>query len=77
MRTGVRHLDRMIQGLQESGRDNLFEIFVLSDSTWSECIEAEEAGIERLRLRWSPSVSIHYRRRPDNPGLKRETSRTS
>jgi membrane glycosyltransferase len=66
----MRHLDRMIQGLQESGRENLFDIFVLSDSTWSECIEAEEAGIERLRLRWSPSVGIHYRRRPNNTGFK-------
>lgn len=66
----VRHLDRMIQGLQQSGYGQAFEIFVLSDSTWSECIEAEEAGIRRLRERWSPHMSIRYRRRPDNPGFK-------
>lgn len=66
----IRHLDRMIQGLQESGSGHLFDVFVLSDSTWSECIEAEEVGIARLRRQWSPSVSIHYRRRPDNPGYK-------
>jgi membrane glycosyltransferase len=66
----VRHLDRMIQGLHRSGHGQAFEIFVLSDSTWSESIEAEEAGIRRLRERWSPRMSIRYRRRPDNPGFK-------
>ncbi|WP_296810040.1 glucans biosynthesis glucosyltransferase MdoH [Thiocapsa sp.] len=66
----VRHLDLMIQGLQQSGYGQAFEIFVLSDSTWSECIEAEEAGVKRLRERWSPQVSIRYRRRLDNPGFK-------
>ncbi|UHD15984.1 glucans biosynthesis glucosyltransferase MdoH [Thiocapsa bogorovii] len=66
----VRHLDRMIQGLHQSGHGQAFEIFVLSDSTWPECIEAEEAGVQRLRNRWSPLVSIGYRRRPDNPGFK-------
>ncbi|MFB1487931.1 MULTISPECIES: glucans biosynthesis glucosyltransferase MdoH [unclassified Thiocapsa] len=66
----VRHLDLMIQGLQHSGYGQAFEIFVLSDSTWPECIEAEEAGVQRLRERWSPLTSIRYRRRPDNLGYK-------
>jgi membrane glycosyltransferase len=66
----VRHLDLMIQRLQQSGYGQAFEIFVLSDSTWPECIEAEEAGVQRLRERWAPHMSIRYRRRPDNPGFK-------
>jgi membrane glycosyltransferase len=66
----VHHLDRMIQGLLQSGYGQAFEIFVLSDSHWSECIEAEEAGMQRLRDRWSSQMSIRYRRRPDNPGYK-------
>ncbi|QVL51322.1 MAG: glucans biosynthesis glucosyltransferase MdoH [Thiocapsa sp.] len=66
----VDHLDRMIQGLLQSETGQAFEVFVLSDSTWPECIEAEEAGIRRLRERWSPQMSIRYRRRPDNPGFK-------
>jgi membrane glycosyltransferase len=66
----IHHLDRMIQGLHHSGQAHLFEVFVLSDSTWSECIEAEEAGVGRLRERWSPQIRIQYRRRPDNPGYK-------
>jgi membrane glycosyltransferase len=66
----TRHLDRMILGLHQSGQAHLFEVFVLSDSTWSECIEAEEAGVQRLRERWSSQIRIQYRRRPDNPGYK-------
>ncbi|EGV17296.1 glucans biosynthesis glucosyltransferase MdoH [Thiocapsa marina] len=66
----VRHLDHMIQGLVESGHADAFEIFVLSDSTWPECIAAEEAGVEHLRERWSRQMSIRYRRRRDNPGFK-------
>jgi membrane glycosyltransferase len=66
----VRHLDRMIQGLLQSGYGQAFEVFVLSDSTWPECIEAEEEGLRRLHARWSPQMSIRYRRRPDNPGFK-------
>lgn len=66
----MRHLDAMIQGLQEYGAEQRFEIFVLSDSTWEECIQAEASGIAQLRRKWSPHVSIQYRRRLDNPGYK-------
>lgn len=66
----MRHLDAMIQGLREYGAEERFEIFVLSDSTWDECIQAEASGIAQLRRKWSSHISIQYRRRLDNPGYK-------
>ncbi len=66
----MSHLERMIRGLVDAGHGKRFEVFVLSDSTWSECIEAEEAGVRRLSERWQGRMSIRYRRRLDNPGFK-------
>lgn len=66
----VRHLDRMIRGLRQSGSGDLFEVFVLSDSTWAGHIRAEEAGVRRLRERWGQAMRVHYRRRSDNSGYK-------
>ncbi|MBK1645771.1 glucan biosynthesis glucosyltransferase H [Thiocapsa imhoffii] len=66
----MKQLDVMIQGLVEAGQAERFAVFVLSDSSWSECIEAEERMVQQLRDRWAGRMRIHYRRRPDNPGYK-------
>ena len=66
----VRYLDQMMRGLQQSGSAHLFEVFVLSDSTWPERIQEEEAGVRRLRERWGHRTKIRYRRRSNNAGYK-------
>lgn len=66
----MRHLDLMIRGLVQAGQAERFAVFVLSDSTWPECIEDETRGARDLQARWGDVLSIRYRRRPDNPGYK-------
>lgn len=66
----MTHLDRMLEGLHQSGQAEHFALFILSDSSWPECIEAEQAGFAGLRERWSGVFSLHYRRRPENLGFK-------
>ncbi|MBS1202909.1 MAG: Glucosyltransferase MdoH, partial [Chromatiaceae bacterium] len=68
--TVARNLDRMIAGLAATSESHRFEVWVLSDSTWPECIDAEEAFSARLQARWGHRVAVHYRRRSDNAGYK-------
>lgn len=68
--TVFRNLDRMVEGLVELGVADRFAVHVLSDSTWQECIAAEEQAIAELRSRWAGIIEAGYRRRADNPGFK-------
>jgi membrane glycosyltransferase len=68
--TVARNLDRMAEELVEAGVADHFDLHILSDSSWEECIEAEARCVQRLRTRWNGLLKIHYRRRDDNPGYK-------
>ena len=68
--TVARNLDRMIAGLAATPESHRFEVWVLSDSTWPECIDAEEAFSARLQARWGDRLAVRYRRRSDNAGYK-------
>ncbi|MFD2110248.1 glucans biosynthesis glucosyltransferase MdoH [Thiorhodococcus fuscus] len=68
--TVFRNLDRMVAGLVERGVVDRFDVHLLSDSTWEECIAAEDRGMAAFRARWGETLSVEYRRRLDNPGFK-------
>jgi membrane glycosyltransferase len=68
--TVFRNLDAMVAGLVAQGVAGRFAVYVLSDSTWEECIAAEERGMHGLRERWGSAIALHYRRRLDNTGFK-------
>lgn len=68
--TVARNLDCMIAGLAATPESRRFEVWVLSDSTWPECIDAEEAFSARLQARWGDRLAVRYRRRSDNAGYK-------
>ena len=68
--TVARNLDRMAEELVEAGAAAQFDLHILSDSFWEECVAAEERAVARLRGRWGSLMGIHYRRRQDNPGFK-------
>ncbi len=66
----ARNLDRMIAGLAATPESDRFEVWVLSDSTWPECIAAEETLSARLQARWGKRMAVRYRRRSENAGYK-------
>lgn len=65
-----RNLDRLVEGLVALGVADRFAVQVLSDSTWEECIAAEEQAMDAFRGRWGREIEVGYRRREDNPGFK-------
>jgi membrane glycosyltransferase len=66
----VRNLQPLMQGLVRAGVAELFHIYILSDSSFPEVIEAEEALLEPFAERWKSTISVTYRRRPVNTGYK-------
>jgi membrane glycosyltransferase len=68
--TVSRNLDRMAEELVAAGVAAQFDLHILSDSFWHECIVAEEQAVARLRGRWGDLIEIRYRRRQDNAGFK-------
>ncbi len=68
--TVARNLDRMAEELVAAGVADRFDLHILSDSFWEECIAAEGQALARLRARWGDQVRIDYRRRDDNAGFK-------
>ena len=68
--TVARNLDRMAEELVEAGVAARFDLHILSDSFWEECIAAEEQAVGMLRSRWNGLLDVHYRRRDENPGFK-------
>ena len=68
--TVARNLETMLGDLWASGSSERFALWILSDSSWEECIAAEEALAADLAERWRGRIPVHYRRRADNPGYK-------
>jgi membrane glycosyltransferase len=66
----ILNLEVMLDELRAAGVAPGFALHVLSDSDWPELIDEEARAFERLRLRWSGVIDVHYRRRPSNPGFK-------
>ncbi len=60
-------LQAMWESLQETGAQDRFDFFVLSDSSEPGCVAAERAGWQRLRQR---GVRVFYRNRERNVGHK-------
>ncbi len=65
-----RNLDAMLQGLARAGEAEHFSLFVLSDTSWVDVAQAEEAMVAALKVRWGDSFEITYRRRTENTGFK-------
>lgn len=65
-----RNLDAMLSGLARTGEADRFSLFVLSDTSWEDVAQAEEAMIEALKARWGNTFEITYRRRIENTGFK-------
>ncbi len=68
--TVFRNLEQIVAGLSRRGVAQSFAVHVLSDSTWSECISAEERLMGAFQSRWGQFLPVSYRRRQDNPGFK-------
>lgn len=62
-------LEATCQSLLETGRGDLFDVFVLSDTTNADVWVAEEAAYLALRARM-PDIKLYYRRRPENVDRK-------
>ena len=58
------------RSLEATGQSDLFELFVLSDTTKDEIAAEEAAGIEVLRERLGIGERLHWRRRTKNIGRK-------
>jgi membrane glycosyltransferase len=68
--TVARNLDAMIGGLVRAGHGDRFQVYILSDSDWPECLAAEASAAERLAHSWAGRMAVSYRRRGDNIGYK-------
>ena len=66
----ARNLNAMIARLVSSGNADKFHVYVLSDSSFEDVIEAEERVFDQLEKDWSGSMAVTYRRRESNPGFK-------
>jgi membrane glycosyltransferase len=64
----VRNLQPLMEGLVQAGVANLFHI--LSDTSFPEVIEAEEALFGPFAEKWKDIIPITYRRRPINTAYK-------
>lgn len=63
-------LEASWQSLAATGQGRWFDIYLLSDSTDPEHVEAEAAGVAALRRRLGAAARLYYRHRPDNRGRK-------
>jgi membrane glycosyltransferase len=64
----LARLRRMADQLAATGQGDMFDMFILSDSTRPEAREAERAAYLRMRERFP--VRLYYRLRPKNVGRK-------
>jgi len=65
-----RNLNVMIEGLVAAGVSERFHLYVLSDSSRKEAIEAEADLFRGLEDRWRGIFALTYRHREENPGFK-------
>jgi len=66
----VRNLQPLMDGLVHAGVADLFHVYVLSDSSFPDVIEAEEALLGPFAEKWKGTIPVTYRRRPVNTGYK-------
>jgi membrane glycosyltransferase len=63
-------LEAIVLSLQEAGRAEAFDLFILSDTTDADVWVEEEAAFLGLHERLGPGQRIYYRRRPVNTERK-------
>jgi membrane glycosyltransferase len=66
----VRNLQPLMEGLVQAGVATLFHVYILSDTSFPEVIEAEEALFGPFAEKWKDIIPITYRRRPINTAYK-------
>jgi membrane glycosyltransferase len=66
----VRNLHAMMAGLAATGRANLFHVYVLSDTSDTSIVKAEETEFSVLAEQWEGRLPLTYRRRDINTGYK-------
>jgi len=66
----VHLLEPMISGLAASDARDKFHFYVLSDSSDSDIVAAEESRFAALAAAWRGRISLTYRRREQNTGYK-------
>jgi membrane glycosyltransferase len=66
----IRNLEPLIEGLVRAGVEQQFHVYILSDSSYPEVIDAEATQFNGLIAKWQSVLPITYRRRTDNAGFK-------
>src|SRR5690606_32749524 len=66
----LARVEAMYRALEALGVIDLFDFYVLSDSTWPECVDRERAGYRRMLLRLRAGGRLFYRHRSPNVGRK-------
>jgi membrane glycosyltransferase len=66
----VRNLQPLMEGLAAAGVGELFHVYILSDTSFPEVIEAEEALLGPFAEKWKDKIAVTYRRRAINTGFK-------
>ncbi len=66
----VRNLEPLMEGLVRAGAAELFHVYILSDSSFPEVIEAEEALFGPFADKWKDKIPVTYRQRTVNTGFK-------
>jgi membrane glycosyltransferase len=66
----VRNLQPLMEGLVHAGVADLFHVYILSDSSFPDVVEAEEALLGPFAEKWKGTIPVTYRRRAVNTGYK-------
>jgi len=66
----VRNLEPLMEGLARAGVADRFHVYILSDSSFSDVIEAEEALLGPFAETWKDIIPVTYRRRAINTAFK-------
>src|SRR4051812_41497925 len=66
----VRNLQPLMQGLADAGVADRFHVYILSDTSFPEVIEAEDALFAPFAEKWKDIIPVTYRRRAINTGFK-------
>ncbi len=66
----VRNLQPLIEGLVQARVEHKFHVYILSDSSFPEVIDAEATCFDGLIAKWKHAIPITYRRRKENTGFK-------
>jgi membrane glycosyltransferase len=66
----IRNLQPLIEGLVQARVNRKFHVYLLSDSSFPDVIDAEAACFDGLIVKWEHAMPITYRRREQNTGFK-------